>query len=521
MKKLFSILLAVVLTMSLLAGCAGSGTTVPTTTPTTTATPTTTEATTTGPTSWTGEISKIIMTYLTLGVTPKDLDKVVSKVNEISKAKVGVEVEFKAISAYDAFTEFPLWISTGEQVDLMMPLLQNLSSFVSQGMILPLDELLAENAPAITRLDSEGFPLILNNIFNDEVYAVATIGNVYGMGAAYFIDKPTLQAAGVTPDESKIYSLDDMTTVFAALKAKSPSTYPAGIGAIGYTNSSFTFIAGIADNLAASQSSGVLLGTDGTTIVNLFESAEYKAYLDHLHAWNKAGYIYPDAATTDTSTIALVAAGTVDGYFMASAPIQRMGTPFGTTTDQVAMFKLSPVYQSSQGAGGWVVPITAAEPEAAIRFLDLTFADPELCNLIQWGIEGEHYVVKDKSINLVGFPDGVDGQTSGYYNTLGLYGDQRFVSIWDPNNDQAKNDAYTAEAMKNKTKAIGYRYDPTAKAAQITAITAVVAQYLPALETGSVDLNTYYPEFIAALKSAGIDEIIADNQAQFDDWLAK
>ena len=51
---------------------------------------------------------------------------------------------------------------------------------------------------------------------------------------------------------------------------------------------------------------------------------------------------------------------------------------------------------------------------------------------------------------------------------------------------------------------------------EVAALSAVVAQYVPALESGSVDIDTYYPEFINALRAAGIDTVIADKQAQFD-----
>ena len=52
---------------------------------------------------------------------------------------------------------------------------------------------------------------------------------------------------------------------------------------------------------------------------------------------------------------------------------------------------------------------------------------------------------------------------------------------------------------------------------EITALAAVAAQYVPALESGSVDLDTYYPQFIQAMKDAGIDAVIADKQAQFNE----
>ena len=51
---------------------------------------------------------------------------------------------------------------------------------------------------------------------------------------------------------------------------------------------------------------------------------------------------------------------------------------------------------------------------------------------------------------------------------------------------------------------------------EIAALSAVVAQYVPALESGSVDIDVYYPKFVEALKAAGIDSVIADKQAQFD-----
>ena len=38
---------------------------------------------------------------------------------------------------------------------------------------------------------------------------------------------------------------------------------------------------------------------------------------------------------------------------------------------------------------------------------------------------------------------------------------------------------------------------------------------------GLVDVDSYLEEFNAELKAAGIDEIIAEEQRQFDAWLAQ
>ena len=48
----------------------------------------------------------LVVAYLTLGVTPPDLKKVEDAVNEKTIPEINVEVEFKAVSAYDAFVLF-------------------------------------------------------------------------------------------------------------------------------------------------------------------------------------------------------------------------------------------------------------------------------------------------------------------------------------------------------------------------------------------------------------------------------
>ena len=136
------------------------------------------------------------------------------------------------------------------------------------------------------------------------------------------------------------------------------------------------------------------------------------------------------------------------------------------------------------------------------------------------GIEGEHYVVTDAENNVIGFPEGVDATNSTYYNQLGLWGDRRFEYVWSEKQTQAVNAPFSEAALKNQSQAVGYAYDATAMATQISAIQSVITEYCRALESGSVDVDTVLPEFISRLEAAGINEVIADNQAQFDAWRA-
>ena len=452
----------------------------------------------------------IVVAFLTLGATPPDLGKVQEKVNEKTILAINVEVEFKAVSAYDAFALFPTWASTGgERIDLMLPLLQDIRSYVDQQLLLPLDDLIEKNAPHLTALIEEGQPIVSNSIFDSEIYAVTTVPNMWGQGGGFVIGESFVQEAGFDYDPAKVYTLDDLTGLFAKIKELHPEMYPCGVVMTGKSNSEFVYTSGAIDSLGGAPSyTGVLMGDESTTIVNMFESEEYQNYLRHLREWNLAGYIHPDAATMEGSVDSLKAAGVSAGYFMVSAPVQRK--------DGDVIIRLSEPYQCSAGAGGWVIPFRAVEPEAAMRFLDLVWGDSDLANLIQWGIEGEHYVMLDEATGYIGFPEGVTATNSGFYITLGVWGDTRKIYTFSASSTQAENDAYTAEASKHRTQGVGISFNMENVTNEIAAISAVVAQYVPTLESGSVDVDTYYPQFISALKAAGIDTVIAEKQAQFD-----
>lgn len=457
------------------------------------------------------EPDHIVVSYLTLGTTPPDLQLVQDAVNALTIPQINVDVELKAVSAYDAFALFPTWIATGgERIDLMMPLLQDIRGYVDQSLLLPLDDLIAENAPHLTAYIEEGQPIISGSIFDGEAYAITTIPNVFGQGGGYVVGQSFLDEIGWDYSDPKhIYTMDDLTSLFAQIKEKHPEMYPCGVVTTGKSNSEFAYACGAIDTLGGAPSyTGVLYGEDSTTIENMFELEAYQEYLRHLREWNLAGYIHPDAATMEGSVDSLKAAGVTAGYFMVSAPVQ--------CKEGDVILRLSEPYQQSQPAGGWVIPFRAEEPAAAIRFVDMVWSNPELANLIQWGIEGTHYVMLDKETGYIGFPDGVTATNSGYYNTLGLWGDTRAIYSFSANSSQAANDAYTLESAQHRTQGIGCSFNMANVTNEVAALSAVIAQYVPTLESGSVDLDTYYPQFIEALKAAGIDTVIAEKQAQFD-----
>jgi putative aldouronate transport system substrate-binding protein len=67
--------------------------------------------------------------------------------------------------------------------------------------------------------------------------------------------------------------------------------------------------------------------------------------------------------------------------------------------------------------------------------------------------------------------------------------------------------------------ALGFSFDSGRVLSQVSALTAIADQYRKSLETGSADLSML-DEFNAKLKAAGLTDVIAEKQRQYDAWRA-
>lgn len=464
---------------------------------------------------WEGEVSKIIMTYPTGGVEPTDMRLVQDAINELTTKEIGVEVELKPVSIFELPSTCPMWIGGGEQLDLMAVAFTGLQPYIQQNMIEPIEQWL-DAAPKLQELAKE-YP-IYDTITSEHVYGIMTQPTIQGFGGGYMIAVEDLEAAGLSYQDGDMVTLDDMDNIFARIKEAKPDVTPCGV--VGSSDRSVMTCQ--VDMLGATLASGVIIGLDSTEVVNYFTSPEYKSYLEHVKSWYENGYILKDAATTDISLSEMSRNGSLSGYFSEGNFGLRAGLELDTGREYIHLMFNEPYMRSISASANtyWTIPVTAKEPEAAMRFMNMLYEDGRINNLLVHGIEGKHYVFLDKEAGTITYPEGVTGETNTYAYGLGLYGmqiDNYAVGMSTKEADQAWNET----ALKHKMKSYGFCYDATAMANQIIAVEAVITEYTPALSTGSADLETTYAEFISKLEANGINDIIADKQAQFDAWLAQ
>lgn len=349
---------------------------------------------------------KVVMTYqVTKGSIIDELEDVERAVNEISVPAIGVEVEFKVIDAQEAFSRYPLWISNREPVDLMVLNYQDITRYMDRGMLRSLDDILYEYGTDILAVSEERYDLTRGAVLNRFTYGVVAAQAYQGGGMGIILPKRYVEETGLSYDPSHVYTPEELTEWFAALKKLYPDRYPLGVVTAGNIYSIQSFFMEAGEGVAGESTSGNLLDSSEMKIYDRYTSEAYREFLGYIRQWYESGYLYPDGALTDYTVEELILLGKICAYPAMSVPENIEN---GYFPEEMACLRTTEVSVSNGHSKGgfWVIPSTSEHAEAAMKFLNLMYADASVVNLIQWGIRGRHYEVTDEENGLIAWTGG-------------------------------------------------------------------------------------------------------------------
>ena len=135
-----------------------------------------------------------------------------------------------------------------------------------------------------------------------------------------------------------------------------------------------------------------------------------------------------------------------------------------------------------------------------MMMLDYLMTQKDAENLLNWGVEGEDYVVKG---DVLDYPEGKDISTVSYHFGQGWILPNQFVCTpWASDG----KDIYEKVAKYNTTavvsKLLGFVFDSSPVADEVAACQVVYDTYYKSLQTGAVDPDEYLPQFMDELKTA-------------------
>ena len=448
-----------------------------------------------------------------------DLQEVQDAVNEITAEEIGVEVELIPEDSHEASEDYLLWLSRGETVDLMLLRGQDITSYIDKGMLNALNGYLKRSGSWLNNYnEAYGGTLCLGAEQQGRIYGVSNLTGQDAYGYGLWISQSLLDEVGFLYEEERVYSLDEIELLLARLKAQYPDSYPLGQITARQSTSAMEYYLSPGDALGGGLCTGVVQG-DSDMVENVFATKQYRDLLTHLRRWYQEEYLYPDGAVYDASALNLLEDNTILMLPASSYP-GTMDLMMGRETDYVCL-RTTEVYEKQGNAqdGFWTIPVTSRYPEEAMKFLELCYSNRQIAYLMNYGISGEHFQVSDWENRLLTCTG--NEEDGGFYNPFARIGDTRDLYAYGTPQICASRERYCENAAALSGRYRDFIYSTSGMSRQIESVRKTVALYAPILESGSVDLEENYQEFLAALQQAGIDDIIADKQAQLDAWLAR
>lgn len=468
-----------------------------------------------------GNYDQVTYAYCTFNNIPteEDLDVVEDAINQITREKIGAEITLMPIAIADYSSKVSLALQGGEKIDIFESL-GDFNNYVSTDMTYDLTDLLYQYGQETVDTVSEEW-----------LAACAKDGSIYGV--------PTMKPVALTPmvvyrqdvadelgiDMSQVSSMEDMTDIFKQVKAAYPDMTPLAPVQTGEIGVSTNY--GEVDFLTDDRYSpiGVLEGDD-LTVKDLYSTDTFREKCKLVRSWYNDGLVMQDSATTTSAAAELMSSGNYFCYIaaysypeadtVASLQAQCGNYPIGAKIIGDAYLSTGDL-----NAISWMIASTTDVPEAAMKFLNLTFTDKDIINLLIYGIEGRDYVLSDDGT--VSYPEGEDASTVPYTaqlscGTLGNF----FLMYPAAGTDPASLDWELEQNKSAKTSpAMGFTFDSSSVKTQYTAVKNVISQYLPGLICGSLDPDTEIEKFVTALNDAGYQDILNAKQEQLDAWAAE
>ena len=398
---------------------------------------------------------------------------------------------------------------------------------VAQGALLPLDDLLEQYGQGIKATLPQTF---LDGVkVNGVLYGIPTNKELC-VPEGFIINVTAAKEIGwdVVADDPSIKTTADLEPWLAKYKELHPDKYPYLMDGQNGRWADEPWApdwAGLENNAVAMKMAKQEDGTFDETPYSIFETPEQEEHIRLMYKWGQAGYIDPDAALTSFDYNGTFGRG---DFLVFSQPLKgnnikaaEMYEANHTVDFEYTEITMQPKYVVTTHAGGsmFAIPVTSKAPEKAMQYINLMHSDATLVNLMLFGAEGVNYEkIDDQKVKINPEANwyGVHGGAWTVGNTLLQYVTE--------NEDPQKNallQSYADDAIA--TASLGFRFVKDNVANQINAVSGVVKEYANPLMCGQVDPDD--PDLgiealKAALKDAGIDDIIKEVNTQYAAWKA-
>ena len=547
-KKALCLLLAMIMVLSILAGC----TSKPAETPDTPATSEpAADNTANTPEEQPAEQpeepaleQKTIQLMITGAGKQANSDKVWAAFNEQLQQYVpNTTVEFIDVS-FDEYSEkFSQILASGEGVDLAWTgWLINKPQNIADGNLMPLDDLLAEYGQGIVDTLGENVVEIHRNAADGKLYYLPSWQGLCGERRGWLVVTEIAELAGDTwiedteaalnkwrnnysEDTEAFQAVLDQATKYLAA-AKEAGKLGAGIN----TGRVFgwSMYNGTRSNPGVGGSEiGIPFEDNTFTVIDGVASEHYKLYAKTMADWYKEGYIRSDIMSIDTSTLTMPKNGEITDttYVFSCDPYLTEADQEAAIADAGMDMTYLPIEENAYlilgGDTSYAIPYCADEPERAMMVLNAIYSQPDLYNTLIYGIEGEDYTKNADGTITTSYVGASPTADDSYGIQRWIIGSCKNALI---NNGTDPNYYADLEALEETARVnpfLNFTFDRTNVEGICASLLNVYYEYGPQIDNGVAGDNweELYNNYMAARKDAGIEELVTEFQNQLNAYI--
>lgn len=438
-----------------------------------------------------------------------DAPAVEEKLNEILGEKYGIQTELTYVSI-GAWVQQTNLLLTGDECDVTALFITPLSTYVNNGQLMPLNEYFENASDEMKNTFSES--QMASTTIDGSIYALSNFKDFAG-AIDYAMSEEIVKELGIDVDSIK--TLDDIEEVLATVKEAHPEMYAI----VPQHDAQMLSGRWTWDDLGvgfASAFTGLSDFGSSTTVECLYEMEDFKEFTEYTHRWYEEGYVMADAMSNTEAGDSLILGGKAFSTFV-NGSVNML--PEGIVAARV----VEPWSASSAYTGvAYGINANSKNPDASWKLLEAFYTDEEVATLLLDGIEGSHYV--DNGDGTISHPEGIDSTNTTYGGSdqAWLYPNATLTKPIDTLGDADYFDAlmeFNNSAVESK--AVGFMFDTAACTDAYSACLNIHQKYFNALLCGAVNPDEVIPQAIKELKAAGLDEVMAEEQAQLDAFLAE
>jgi putative aldouronate transport system substrate-binding protein len=263
------------------------------------------------------------------------------------------------------------------------------------------------------------------------------------------------------------------------------------------------------------------LDPDDMTIKHRTAFDRYWDAIERAYRWNQAGYFQDDLE--DQMMAKNGNEKLKEGQWVFYHHVNHPGKP-GEMTGSNGFPIVGggpyqqPVIKQQMLLGSmFAISRTSQHPEEAIQMLALMNKDKYVNNLLNFGVEGEHYEFVDEEAGIIRTIE-----DSGYAPNMTWALQNQFLNYLGDFEDPAKWDKYIASNESARlSDAVGFFPDVNPVKTQLASLQNAIEEYANVLDAGFIEPTAEVEEdILSKLQAAGVHEVETELQRQFDAFLA-